>query len=254
MAIQQYQLAYQISPLYLTGGITGNQPSSIQPFLSYVMPGAFTILGPDFLPSAFQTYNTDDLNNAFGSFSVIPGGTLNKNTIAKYPFANQFVAANAAIREALNLSLIWDTPMRGPGAWDIKLATMTAIKKIFDAHVNIGGTFTIATPAYIYTNMLLTGLTDNSRGTVPLPQNAWRFDFERPLVVQAELQQAYNLNQQLLKMTNGLPSTGAITGIFATLGMPANSPQSNLGPNTPLPSNPTVGQVSGLPNNLSFFT
>lgn len=251
MAIQQYQLAYQVSPLYLTGGITSNLPSAIQPFLSYVMPNAFTVLGPPYLPSAEKSYNTDDLDNAFGAFSIIPGGTLNKNTIAKYPFANQYVATNAAIREPLNLSLIWDTPMRGPGAWDIKLATMTSIKKILDAHVNIGGTFTVATPSFIYTNMLLTGLTDNSRGNIPLPQNAWRFDFERPLVVQTELQQAYNLNQQLLKITNGLPTMGELTSILAALGLAANSPQSNLGPNTPIPSNPTVGQVSGLPDNIA---
>lgn len=263
MAIQQYQLAYQVSPLYLTGGVAQNQPNAIQPFLAYVMPGAFTVSGPSltigatggttvlYNPSAEQTYKTSDLDNAFGAFSVIPGGTLNKNTVAKYPFASSFTAANAIIREPLNLSLIWDTPMRGAGAWDIKLATMTSIKQLFDNHSNLGGTFTVATPSYVYTNLILTGLTDNSRGSSPLPQNAWRFDFEHPLVVQAELQQAYNLSQSLLKLSNGLPTTGALSGITPAIGVGASNPQSGTGPSMTLPTTSTVGQVSGTPTNVA---
>jgi hypothetical protein len=48
-------------------------------------------------------------------------------------------------------------------------------------------------------------LTDNSRGNNSLPQNAWRFDFERPLVVLQELQEAQN--QLMQKITNGVPPT-----------------------------------------------
>jgi hypothetical protein len=251
LAIQQYQLAYQISPLYLTAGVAQSAPGSIMPFLSYIQPGGFSVLGPDFLPTAFQTYDSTSLDNAFGSFSVIPGGNLNKNTVAKYPFANSYVAANAIIREPLNISLIWDTPMRGAGAWNIKLATMTSIKKIFDNHINAGGLFTVATPAYIYTNLILTGLTDNSRGTVALPQNAWRFDFERPLVVRAELEQAfYNLSQLFTRVQNGTLTDGSWSGIPPSIGASATQPQSSPGPISVVPSTSTSGQVSGKPNNV----
>jgi hypothetical protein len=219
------------------------------------MPGAFTVLGPDYLPTQFQTYDTSSLDNAYGAFSIIPGGTLNKNSVAKYPFANQYVAANAIIREPLSLSLIWDTPMRNANAWDVKLATMTSIKNILDMHVNAGGLFTIATPAFIYTNMILSGLTDNSRGNIPLPQNAWRFDFERPLTVQSELLAAYQntLNLLLSKIAGGLPTTGLRTGITPAIGAGATQVQANPGPGTPLPSNATPGQVSGTPSNLPLL-
>lgn len=255
MAIQQYQLAYQVSPLYLTGGLAQNSPGSILPFISLIAPDRFlSFANPNAVPTTFPVIDTGSLDDAFGAFSVIPGGNLVRNTVAKYPFANQYVAANAIIREPLNLSLIWDTPMRGAGAWNVKLVTMTALKGTFDNHINAGGLFTVATPSYIYTNLILTGLTDNSRGSSPLPQNAWRFDFERPLVVSAELQQALtNLNQLLSSLTTGLPATGALNGAAPAIGASASQPQSNPGPLSPLPSTSTPGQVSGIPSNVPLL-
>jgi hypothetical protein len=62
----------------------------------------------------------------------------------------------------------------------------------------------------MYENMVMISLTDNSRGNNSLPQNAWRFDFEKPLVTLADLQNAQNLQMQLL--SNGLPSNGSVSG------------------------------------------
>lgn len=197
------QLSYQICPIILTGGIAGQIPGGMLPMLSLFQTGVTNSLG---LP-----YDAGDLDNSFAAFNVLPGGTLVSQTIGKYPFANQSVAANAVIREPLTVSLIMDTPMRGPNAWQVKQMIMTALKATLERHNDIGGTFTVATPAYMYDNMLLTSLTDNSRGNNSLPQNAWRFDFERPLVALAELQGAQN--QLMQKITNGLPTTGAMTGV-----------------------------------------
>jgi hypothetical protein len=197
------QLSYQICPIILTGGVSSQIPGGMLPMLSLFAIGETTSLG---LP--FDIGNLDD---AFGAFNVLPGGTLVSQTIGKYPFANQSVAANAVIREPLTLSVIMDAPMRGPNAWQIKHSVFTALKATLDYHNDSGGTYTIATPAYMYDNMIMTSLTDNSRGNNSLPQNAWRFDFERPLVALAELQGAQN--QFMHKITNGLPATGALSGI-----------------------------------------
>jgi hypothetical protein len=87
---------------------------------------------------------------------------------------------------------------------------MTALKVTLDEHHNLGGTYTIATPAFLYQNMIMTSLTDNSRGNNSLPQNAWRFDFEKPLVALDDFQAAYG--QFIQKIENGLFTTGSVTG------------------------------------------
>ena len=147
-------------------------------------------------------FNIGDLDDAFGAFNVLPGGQLINQQIGQYPFANQSVAANAVIREPLTLSVIMDAPMRDPAlsggggnAWQQKLTTFTALKATLDAHNNKGGLYIVATPAYIYENLIMLNLTDNSRGNNSLPQNAWRFDFEKPLVSMSDITSA--LNQQM---------------------------------------------------------
>jgi hypothetical protein len=201
------QLSYQVCPIILTGGIAGQIPGGMLPMLSLFQTGFTNSLG---LP-----FDIGDLDNAFAAFNVLPGGTLVSQTIGKYPFANQSVAANAVIREPLTVSVIMDTPMRGPFAWQVKQAIMTSLKGTLERHNDNGGTFTVATPAYMYDNLILTSLTDNSRGNNSIPQNAWRFDFERPLVALAELQGAQN--QLMQKITNGLPTDGSMTGIMPGL-------------------------------------
>jgi hypothetical protein len=78
-------------------------------------------------------------------------------------------------------------------------------------HNNAGGTYTVATPAFQYDNLIMTAMTDNSRGNNSLPQNAWRFDFEKPLVAGGDLNTAQNGLTNAL--TNGLPTNGNTSGI-----------------------------------------
>jgi hypothetical protein len=248
------QLSYQVCPIILTGGIAGQIPGGMLPMLSLLVTGETNSLG---LP-----FDIGDLDNAFGAFNVLPGGTLISQTIGKYPFANQSVAANAVIREPLTLSLIMDAPMRGPFAWDIKQMVFSALKATLDQHNVDGGTYTVATPAYMYDNLVMVSLTDNSRGNNSLPQNAWRFDFERPLVALAELQGAQN--QLMQKISNGLPTDGNVGGIDPGL-MSGQSPQAStiktvggLTAGTPpvVSSRPTQGVINipalVSPSNFSF--
>jgi hypothetical protein len=186
------QLSYQVCPIVLTGGIASQIPGGMLAILSLFSGVGVNSLG---LP-----FDIGDLDDAFGAFNILPGGMLVNQQIAKYPFANQSVAANATIREPLTLSVIMDAPMRGPNAWAFKQMIMTSLKATLDSHNNLGGTYTVITPAYMYENLIMTSLTDNSRSNNSLPQNAWRFDFEKPLVALADIQGAQN--QLMSKITN----------------------------------------------------
>jgi hypothetical protein len=197
------QLSYQVCPIVLTGGIASQIPGGVLAILSLFSGVGANSIG---LP-----FSIGDLDDAFGAFNVLPGGTLVSQQIAKYPFANQYVAANATIREPLTISVIMDAPMRGPNAWAFKQMIMTSLKGTLDTHNNLGGTYTVVTPAYMYTDLIMTALTDNSRGNNSLPQNAWRFDFEKPLVSLADIEASYN--QLMSKINNGVAVSPAQAGI-----------------------------------------
>jgi hypothetical protein len=228
------QLTYQVCPIILTGGVAAQIPGAALPILSLFSGSGTNSLG---LP-----FDIGDLDDAFGAFNVLPGGTLVSQQVAKYPFANQWVAANATIREPLTLSIIMDAPMRGPNAWAMKQMIMTALKATLDNHNNAGGTYAVLTPAYLYTDLIMTALTDNSRsGSSALPQNAWRFDFEKPLVALADLQGAQN--QLMSKITNGAVTDGGLTGVQV----------GSMQPQAPLQLVPTatgmgVGLTTGSPD------
>jgi hypothetical protein len=205
----QAQLSFQVCPIVLTGGIASQVPGGIMPMLSYLYASGSALELP---------YLSGDLDDAFGAFNVLPGGTLYSATIGKYPFANQWVAANAIINEPLTISVIMDAPMRNPksagiavsSAWEMKIAVMAGLQAALARHGNEGGTYTVITPAFAYVDLVLTALTDNSRGNNSLPQNAWRFDFEKPLVTTVDAQGA--VSQLLQKITVGATTNGQLTG------------------------------------------
>ena len=219
------QLSFQVNPIILTGGIVAQIPGGILPLTQLFYGTSPTGLG---LP-----FNPDDLDNSFGAFNVLPGGTLVQQAIGKYPFANQHVASNAVIAEPLTLSVIMDTPMRGPRPFDTKGAIFSSLKATLDAHNNVGGVYSIFTPAFMYQNMVLTALTDNSRGNNSLPQNAWRFDFEKPLIAQEDIQLA--LNQLMAKINNGTQTqpnqSGPLPGSSTGQSQYLQNPNSGLGAN-----------------------
>ena len=143
------------------------------------------------------------------------------------------MAANAVIREPLTLSVIMDAPMRaakGQDAFAIKQAIFSSLKATLDYHNNAGGTYTVVTPAYMYQNLIMVSLMDNSRGNTSLPQNAWRFDFEKPLVALADLATAQN--QLMSKISNQVPTNANQTGIQPGV----QTGQTPLDPQTPFPA------------------
>ena len=231
------KLSFQVSPIWFTGPPVENMPNKMLPIIAITdinlfaqaSTGIVTPLGQGGIGSGDRatTSNTAsaqiDLDDAFGAFTVLPGGTLAKQEVAQYPFANQMVAGNATIFAPLDVSLIWDTPMRGAGAWDKRLSVIGQLQAFVTYHNNHGGTYMITTPSFIYTDMLLTSLTDASRGQNPIPQNAWKFDFTKPLIALDDLRSAQNT--MMSKISAGLQTNGDWTGIAAGTALPTVLPQ-----------------------------
>ena len=212
--LSQYQLQYQIAPIILTRGIASSGGG-----LSIM-----SILG-----------GASSIDDAFAIFQPLVGGTLVEQTIGQYPFANQSIAGNAMIRQPLTLSMIMITPQKQANSWSTKLSLMSALKTTLDAHNNAGGTFTVMTPSYYYTDLVMIALVDMSTPETVLPQNGWRWDFQKPLISLADAQSAQN--NLMSKITSGLPTSGNWTGTnIGQASVPAG-PDTTTG----------LGGTSGLP-------
>lgn len=187
-------LAYRCSPIFLTGGIATETTGSVMPMilLTESLGFANSILTGDI------STNTDSF---FAHFFPLPGASLINNSVGMFPFSNQTVAANALISEPLNLSMQMICPPRGAGAYVTKMATISALQAALYKHNNMGGMYTIATPGYIYTNMIMTGFRDVSPDPARLPQSAFQIDFVRPLTQLSEAQQVQST--LMSKLTNG---------------------------------------------------
>lgn len=200
-----FKLSFVNSPIYLTGGLAGNIPGSTLPLL--VLTESLNLV------NGLLTGANIGMDSFFGAFRIPAGGTLINFQYAHYPFANQSVAANAAIAQPLNISLIMSCPVREAGGYFTKIAIMNAMQAMLSAHVAQGGTFTVLTPAYFYTNCLLLRLSDvTPNGDEKQSQAEFQFDFEQPLLTLPQAQQAQSsLMSQLSGGTqiNGTPSWGA---------------------------------------------
>jgi len=182
----QYNLAFQISPIILQGGIAPN--NGLLPIIYlYNQQGLFS--------------TNADPNAFFAQYLPLPGSTLISNTIGTYPFANQQVAANAIIQQPLTLSMLMIAPVNQAGGYLQKLATFTALQGSLNAHCIAGGTFSIATPAFIYNNIIMTGMTDITHGGSNQQQIQWQLDFVKPLVTIQDAAAAQN--SFISKVTNG---------------------------------------------------
>lgn len=208
---QIFKLAYEISPIILTGesAITRLMPGGMLPIIALTE-------GVNFVRGLLQGAEDIPLNDFFGHFVPIPGGTILENQSGEYPFANQKVAANAIIAQPTNVSLRMDCPSRGPGSMLTRLATMSALKAALESHSTSGGTFIVATPAYIYVNCLLLAIRDVTSGQGKQHQVAWQFDFRRPLLT---MEQAAGAQGTMMgALTAQLPSSGSWSGIFESIG------------------------------------
>lgn len=209
-----FQLSYVLSPIILNNGIAEFMPGGMLPIISITQ-------ALNFLDGLLGGSDIDDLDAFFAHFQPLAGGTIVSQTVAKYPFANQAVAANATIRQPKSITMKMICPAAGPGGYAIKTATMLALQAALEQHNASGGTYTVATPSYFYTNCILLRMTDVSEQSSHQAQNTWHLDFEQPLLT---LQDAAAAQNGLMgKLTAGLPLGGdpAWSGLAPAVGNPS---------------------------------
>jgi hypothetical protein len=222
-----FRLAFQISPIILTGGSAASIPGGMLPIVALTEAA-------NFVTGLLSGGDAFDLDNFFAHFQPVQGGTLIDNDVATYPFANQAVAANAIIANPLRLSVQMLCPARGELGYASKLATITALQAALAAHNNAGGTYIVATPAFFYTNCLLLNLRDISGSESNQVQSRWQFEFFKPLLTLEDAQNAQN--SLMSKISGGTPIDGDPTW---------SSLSSNVGSTASLVGSAVVPSASG---------
>jgi len=213
--LSAFKLSFVNSPIYLTGGLAGNIPGQTLPLL--VLTESLNLV------NGVLSGGNIGLDSFFGAFRIPAGGTLINFQYAHYPFANQAVAANAAIAQPLTVSLIMSCPVREAGGYFTKIAIMNALQAMLSTHVAQGGTFTVLTPAYFYTQCLLLRMTDvTPNGEEKQSQAEFQFDFEQPLLTLNQAQQAQS--SLMSKFTGGTQISGTPSwGSGSTIGSVSNN-------------------------------
>lgn len=179
-----YELAFQVSPIILQGGITSALTGNMLPIIGLTGQLASFAQG-------VASNGGIGANDFFAQYLPIPGGTLINNSVGMYPFANQQVAANAVIEQPLNISLLMIAPVKDAGGYVTKTAIFTALQASLRKHNNSGGTYAIATPAFVYTNCIMTGMTDVTSGEGKQQQIEWQLDFIKPLITASQATTAF---------------------------------------------------------------
>lgn len=206
-----YKLGFEISPVILCDGIAQSIPGGMLPIVALTQSASFVtgLIG--------GAINLTDLDKYFCHWRPVQGGTLVDYDIARYPFANQTVAANALLAQPLRISLLMDAPVNENTGAMTKLVTISALQAVLQAHANLGGTFIIATPALIYSGCILRTVKDVTSSSEAIPQRSWMWDFEQPLVTETGAKQA--VNSLLKKIDGGTKMTDSSwTNTVAALG------------------------------------
>lgn len=208
-----YKLSFQLSPIILTDGIAQNIPGGMLPIIAITEALNFTV-------GLLGGGENLSLDNFFANFEPLTGSTLVDNQVGTYPFANQAVAANAIIAQPLAISMRMICPARNGAGFATKLATMMALQAALEQHNSSGGTYTIATPSYFYTNCLMLKMTDVTAGDGKQVQTEYQLDFTRPLLTLSSANRA--MNSLLSKISSGtaIDGTPAWSGLSQTVGIP----------------------------------
>lgn len=237
LGFEIYKLGYEISPIILVDGIASQIPYQMLPIVAITQAADFTLglLNGDTLPTTLDKY--------FAHWKPLPGTTLIQNQIGAYPFANQAIASNAIIAQPLTISMLMSCPVQIAGGYTAKLATLTVLQQTLLQHNASGGTYTVATPAQIFTNCLLIQVRDVSGGESKQVQHTWQFDFIQPLITINQAAQVYN--SLMNKISGGLPTglTPQWSGTASTIG---NNLVSGAGAAIPVSTNLVGTAASGV--------
>ncbi len=207
-----FRLTFEISPVILVNGIATFMPGGMLPIISLTQSVSF-------VQGVLSGSGPADLDSYFAHFQPMAGAKLISQKIATFPFANQTIAANAAITNPLPISMMMIAPAAGEGGYAVKLATMLALAAVLKNHNAQGGLYIVATPSYFYTNVAMLDMTDVSAyGETKQPQVRWQLDFTQPLFTVQDATQVENA--AMSKITAGLPFDGSLTGLGQTVNVP----------------------------------
>ena len=181
-----FKLGFEISPVILCDGIAQSIPGGMLPIVALTQSASYVsgLLG--------GAINLTDLDKYFCHWRAAQGSTMVDYDIGRYPFANQSVAANALLAQPMRISMLMDAPVNENTGTLTKLVTLSALQAALQAHANLGGTFTVATPALIYSNCILRTVRDVTGANDPMPQRQWLWDFEQPLITELAAGRAIN--------------------------------------------------------------
>jgi len=189
-----FENAYQNTPIIFQGGIASSLPGQILPIIA--ITELLDIAG---LPSG----------QLFAQYRPLPGGTLTEWQVAEYPFASFQTAANAVVQQPLKISMQMICPAQNGGGYVLKIAILSALKAVIDQHMLTGGSFTVVTPAYTYTNCLLTSIRDISSSSEKQVQYMFQWDFVQPLITASGAQSA--LGTLYKRFQDQVPNTYPLT-------------------------------------------
>jgi len=229
--------AFQISPLILTGGVASGVPGGMLPIVSLTESLAFVT---GLLSGSAQ----DDLDAFLMQWLPLAGSSLIEQRIGEYTFANQATAANAVIRDPLNISMLMIVAAKDGVGYLTKLATITALQATLAQHNNSGGLYTVASPSFIWTDCVMLSMRDSSRQDIKQWQNAWRLEFRQPLISLAAAQAAQN--NLMSTISSQSPTDGSQTGIVQTTGQSSSLATPSFAPAAS--SLPGAATASGGPS------
>ena len=190
-----YQLAFECSPIVLTGGIADSVSGGVIPIISLTESSSL-------ISTILNGTDITDLNNIMCHFKPLSGATLIDQSVGHYPFPNQTTAANATIANPLNVSMLMQCYPNGDKGVFTRFATINSLRTTLATHNASGGLYNVITPSYIYTNCLLKDIRDVSAEASPggHVQTLWQWDFEKPLITEED---ADEQSSAMSKITDG---------------------------------------------------
>lgn len=215
MFLNLYKLAFEVSPILLTGGIA-ELAGGVWPIIA-ITEGLN--IGVNALIGNFSGITE---GTPFISYKPNAGGTVMQNTVGMYPFLNQTTAANTLITEPLQISLTAYCPTDDTKKPFDRLVKFSTLINALNYHNNNGGLYTILTPSYVYKDCVLTNIVDIQSGSEDTHQvqAIWRFDFVKPLISADQSKQV--LSNFMSKATGGNIATaswGTAKSIFTIPGL-----------------------------------
>jgi hypothetical protein len=176
-----FQLAFEISPIMLVDGLASAVPGGTLP-IAAITEGLSIVNG---------LLHGEIGNGPTAHFMPMAGTTLIQQDIGNLNFYNQATAANAVVNRPNRVMMQMLRPVSTTdGGYATKSLTFTALKMALDKHNQSGGSYTVLTPAFIYTGCLLRSVIDNSGFSEQNKQvqHSWMFEFEQPLLTISQLE------------------------------------------------------------------